>query len=207
MVSGDFLDRLSSADPVPGGGSVAALQTAMGAALLVMVSGLTIGKKRYQSVQERVEMLSRQAVTARDRAVELAEDDAKAYGEVADVLSLPRNTDAEREYRRGRMQRALKGAVEPPLATMGVAANVLEIARELVAIGNSSAVSDVGSAALAARAGYWAARLNVDINLAAIVDAEWIARIRERLSTIPEPDDAEREIMAATQAVIRGEGA
>lgn len=207
MFSGDFLDRLSSADPVPGGGSVAALQVAMSAALLMMVCRLTIGKKRYQTVQVRVEELSEHALKARDRAVELADDDAKAYGAVADVLSLPRNTDAEREYRRVLMQQALQGAVDPPLATMRVAADVIDIARELVSIGNSSAVSDVGSAALAARAGYWAARLNVDINLAAIDDAEWAAGIRESLMNIPVPDEAEQEITEATRAVIRGEGA
>ena len=58
----EYLDELSSGAPVPGGGSVAALTTALGASLLVMVTNLTIGRKRYQSVEEQVRLVQARAI-------------------------------------------------------------------------------------------------------------------------------------------------
>lgn len=43
----DFLNDLKSEAPAPGGGAVAALTGAQGAALIMMVANLTIGKKKY----------------------------------------------------------------------------------------------------------------------------------------------------------------
>jgi len=88
-----------------------------------------------------------------------------------------------------------------------VAARVLEIALDLVQFGNRSAISDVGTAALAARAGYGAGVLNVDINLAAIKDAAWNAGIREEVSAFPDVEALEREILDRTRAGIGGAGA
>ncbi len=42
-----FLDDLAAATAAPGGGSAAAYAGAIGAALVAMVAGLTIGKKKY----------------------------------------------------------------------------------------------------------------------------------------------------------------
>jgi formiminotetrahydrofolate cyclodeaminase len=204
LSSPDFLDRLSSADPVPGGGSVAALQTAMAAALAAMVANLTIGRPKYADVEDEARAIRDEALTLRHRAAALANEDEEAYGRVAAVLSLPRDTDDERAERRRRMQDALKGAVFPPLETMRTASAVIRLAGRLAVIGNRSAISDVGSAALAAHAGYRAAQLNVEINLAAIRDADWVANLRGELAALPAPTAAEREILSITQAAITG---
>lgn len=201
----DFIERLSSGDPVPGGGSVAALQVAMAAALLAMVSNLTLGRKKYADVQERVQKILAESLSLRDRAVQLVDDDVAAYTEVSTALSLPRGDDSERERRRVALQEALKGAALPPLDTMRVAASVLRLATELVNIGNRSAISDVGSAALAARAGYHAARLNVEINLSTVTDREWKSAMLLEVGEIPEPESFEQRVVAATEVVIRGE--
>jgi formiminotetrahydrofolate cyclodeaminase len=202
----DFLEKLSSSDPVPGGGSVAALQAAMGASLLAMVCALTIGRKKYAAVEAEVERIQHVASGLRDRAIVLAEEDVAAYGRVADVLSLPRSTDDEKATRRERMQEALKGAALPPLETMRVASQVLDLAGTLVSIGNTSAVSDVGTSALAARAAYHAARLNVVINLAAISDGQWVEQFQQAMDDVPPPEAIERSILQRAEAIIRGEG-
>jgi formiminotetrahydrofolate cyclodeaminase len=134
-----------------------------------------------------------------------AEEDAEAYSTVAAALALPRQSDSERSERQQRVQEGLKGAVKPPIDTMRLAARVAHLAGELADIGNRSAISDVGTALLAAVAGYHAARLNVETNLASIRDEGWVARTRESMRDLPDPASLQTAIMQRIEAVIRGE--
>jgi formiminotetrahydrofolate cyclodeaminase len=176
----------------------------MGGALLVMVANLTAGRKRFAAVEDSVLGVRTRAEALRDRALQLVDDDIAAYQRVADAMSLPRGDDDERARRRAAMQEALKGAAGPPLETMRAAAEVLQLAASMVRIGNPSAVSDVGTAAASARAGFEAARLNVEINLAAIDDDIWRKETREILETLTGVEQLERDVLAATEDVIRG---
>ncbi len=199
----EFIEQLSSANPVPGGGSVAALECALGASLLAMVTNLTLGRRKYAEVAERVTQIREEALSLRARALSLADEDVEAYGRVARVLGMPRETDAEKAERREHMQSALKGAVGPPLETMTTATRVLDLAAELMEIGNRSAISDVGSAAGAARAGFDAALLNVEINLASIADAPWVHDIRKTVDSFPPVAERADTISNYVLAAIR----
>jgi formiminotetrahydrofolate cyclodeaminase len=198
-----FLDDLASSSPVPGGGSVAALSAAMGAALLVMVCNLTIGRKRFADVQDRAEGLRADAQELLRRAAELADEDARAYSRVAQAMALPRQTDNEKILRRERIQEALKGAALPPLETMHVASDVARLSADLVSFGNPSAITDVGTAALVASASHGAARLNVLVNLGAVEDTSWAADLRARLEQVPDPNrwntDVQRQVQSAME--------
>src|SRR5690349_1504649 len=87
-----FLGDLSSAEPVPGGGSVAALHCALGAALVAMVANLTIGRKKYAHVEVDAIRIRDRALSLCDRALTLITEDADAYRAVADAMGLPRNS-------------------------------------------------------------------------------------------------------------------
>lgn len=200
-----FLEDLSSGAPVPGGGSVAALSVALGAALLVMVANLTLGRKRYQAVQEQVDGLKVRAEAVRARARRLAQDDEAAYQVVSVAMKMPRDTEEAAELRTLRVQEALKGAAFPPLETLRAASETLDLALELARVGNRSAISDVGSAALMAVAGYRAAALNVEINLVSIQDEAWVRATRERMGTIAPPEERNAAVQSMVLAAIRGE--
>jgi formiminotetrahydrofolate cyclodeaminase len=182
-----FLEELASAAPVPGGGSAAAVAAGMGAALLAMVSNLTLGRKRYADVQERAEGARDEALRLMMRACELAEDDARAYAGVSAALAMPRASDSEKAERRSRIQQALKDAAGPPLETMQVASEIARQSAQLVTFGNRSAITDVGTAALLAHSAFKAARLNVVVNLNSVDDEAWVADLRRRLEAIPDP--------------------
>jgi formiminotetrahydrofolate cyclodeaminase len=194
-----FLKNLASSSPVPGGGSVAALSAAMGAALLVMVCNLTIGKKRYADVEEKAETARSAASVLLGRARELAEEDSRAYARVAEALALTRATDTEADLRRERIQEALKGAAVPPLETMRVSSDVARLALDLVSFGNRSAVTDVGTASLVAIAAFESAKYNVLINVTSVHDDSWRSAIWTAIEEVPEPG----EWNARVQAVIR----
>lgn len=177
----------------------------MAAALLAMVANLTLGRKRYQAVQDQAERVLAEAETLRRRAQELVSEDVEAYGKVAAALSLPRESEQQKSDRQRSLQQALMAAVAPPLDTMRVASRVALLAKDLVSFGNRSAISDVGVAILSARSGYRAAKLNVEINLGSIRDPSWVAETRASMSRVPDPEIVEPQVMQQIEAVIHGE--
>ncbi|HNC50408.1 MAG TPA: cyclodeaminase/cyclohydrolase family protein, partial [bacterium] len=78
----EFLDELASSVPAPGGGSVAALAAALGAALTAMVAQLTIGKKKYADVEPIMQEISRKAETLRRDTTALIDKDTIAFNAV-----------------------------------------------------------------------------------------------------------------------------
>jgi formiminotetrahydrofolate cyclodeaminase len=168
---GSWLDEVASSAPAPGGGAVAALNAAVGAALVSMVCNLTIGNPRYAEHEERMRAALASATDLRARAVELAAEDAAAFGAVSDAYGLPRDTDADKAVRTAAIQAALVGAAEVPLRTAAVAAAVIELAGEIREGSNTNVVSDVAVAASSARAALDGAVVNVEVNLGLMKDA------------------------------------
>lgn len=200
-----FLEDLTSSKPTPGGGSVAALQASMAAALLGMVANLTLGRKRYADVQEEATAIRDASVRLRDRARLLVVEDTGAYSQVGRALGMPRATDDEKSARDSAIQEALKGAAVPPLETMRVACEIAILARQLVRIGNKSAISDVGTAVLAARAAHAAGKLNVDINLAGVRDSDWVDAVRKQVDEARWPESVAADVLKRVHSVIAGE--
>jgi methenyltetrahydrofolate cyclohydrolase len=181
-----FLDRLASAEPEPGGGSAAALVGALGAALVSMVTNLTLGKDKFAAVQDDMAEIKERSETLRRRLEELVSLDALVYGEVAAAMKLPKDDDAQKNDRHRVLQVALKGAAEVPLEVAEAAVEVARLSLPAAEKGNANAVSDAGVAAVLADAAAQSAALNVKINLAWIDDEDfrsdrW-ARIEAALS-------------------------
>lgn len=161
----ELTTRLASREPIPGGGSAAALAGAMGAALVSMVAELTIGRPDAADHEPELRELHAGALLRRDILLDLAEADAAAYAAVVSSRRMPKETEAEREARATAMLTTMVTAAEVPLQTARVAAEVLEMARSIAPIGNPNAVSDAGVAAQLAAAAIRGALLNVRINL------------------------------------------
>jgi len=181
-----YLEKLASDAPEPGGGSVAALVGALGAALVSMVTHLTLGKPKYADVQKEMAELESRAGVLRGQLEDLVTLDAQAYGAVAAAMKLPQDTDQQKASRKEVLQAALNGAAAVPLKIALTAVEVAQLSLPAAEKGNLYAVSDAGVAVLLADAAAQAAALNVKINLAWIEDetfksAAW-ARIEEALA-------------------------
>ncbi|MGA9349977.1 MAG: cyclodeaminase/cyclohydrolase family protein [Anaerolineae bacterium] len=179
-----FLDELASSAPAPGGGSVAALSGALGAALISMVCNLTVGKKKYADVQEDIEAMLGQSEALRKELVELLEADVEVYTEVSTAMKMPRATEEEEAARTAAMQRALKAATDVPMRVAEACVKVMDLCRPTAEKGNVNAVSDAGVAILMAEAGLRSAALNVLINLAWIKDETFVAENRAKLGAL-----------------------
>lgn len=168
----ELLDRLASRDPIPGGGSAAALSGAMAAALVSMVAELTIGRPDAAERDGELREVRDGAQLHRTELLALAEQDADAYDSVVAARRMPRATDVETAARAAAIRDATLAATRAPLRTAERAAEVLELAARIAPIGNRNAASDAGVAAQLASAAVRGAILNVSINLPYLAEDE-----------------------------------
>jgi formiminotetrahydrofolate cyclodeaminase len=179
-----FLDELASSAPAPGGGSVAALSGALGAALMSMVSNLTIGKEKYAGVQDEIATLLKKSEILRDRLTGLIEEDVAVYTRLSQTMKMPRNTEEQKNTRAEAMDKALKAATDVPLRVAEACVSVMDLCRPTAEMGNVNAVSDVGVGILMAEAGLRSAALNVLTNLGWIKDVKFVSENRKRLNDL-----------------------
>lgn len=163
-----FVSRVASASPTPGGGSVAAHAAALGAALAQMVTGLTIGRKKYASVDAEMKTLAGEASALRQKLTLLVERDAASYEAVRAAYTLPSDTEQAANAKTLAVRAALLGASDVPLETARAAASVAKLAAAVAERGNTNAVSDACVAALLAEAACKGAVWNVRINVASL---------------------------------------
>ena len=177
----NFLDELASNAPAPGGGSVASLSGALGAALVSMVCNLTLGKKGYEDVQDDIQDLLARSEALRQEMTGLLEADVAAYTGYSQAAKMPRDTDEQKAERAEAMQAALKVATDVPLRIAEAAVKVMDLCMPAAEKGNKWAVSDAGVAVLMAEAALRSAALNVLINLGTLKDQDFVAAKRARL--------------------------
>lgn len=179
---GSWLEELASPAPAPGGGAAAALNVSVGAALLEMVCNLTIGKPKYAEHEATMKRVLARAGELRTEALRLADEDAEAFSLVSAAYKMPKEPPEAREARTSAIQDALRDAAAVPLRTAEAAAEVVELASEILAGANVNILSDVSVAAASARAGLEAASVNVEINLAQLKETAQRAELASQLS-------------------------
>lgn len=192
----DFIDDVAQGSATPGGGAVAALAGATGAALEEMVCNLTVDKEGYEDVAEELGDIADELTANRTRLLELADEDAAAFNEVMDAYQTP-----EGEGRAEAIEEASKLATEVPLETAEECLAVLQHARTVTEKGNRNAVTDGGTGALLTHAGLQAALYNVTVNLGTIEDEGFVADVGSRTAEIEaEAEAALEEVMATVEA-------
>lgn len=168
---GSFLTKLAARLPAPGGGATAALHAAQAAALVGMVGRYSDGARFAEHADEIADVVAT-ADRVRIEALRLADADAAAFSAVADAYAMPRSTSEQKAARRVAIAAALGEACGPPVAVIDCAATAVDLAERLAPIGNRNVITDVAAAAEAARAAATTARVNIEINLGGITDAE-----------------------------------
>ncbi len=180
----ELLDEVSSSSPAPGGGSVAAVNGALGCSLLMMVCGLTIGKKKYADVQEQAQQVLNETSKVRADFLSLIDEDANAFLKLFELFKIKEPTPEQQQQ----LKSAEENAIAVPRKTMEAALAAMEQAAKLAPIGNKSAISDVGVAVQCIKAAYKGGKLNVKINLAGKDDEEkaphmkWLDEMDDRFS-------------------------
>jgi methenyltetrahydrofolate cyclohydrolase len=191
----DLLAAFRSPEPMPGGGSAAALAGALGASLLAMVAGLPRSRTSTPDEAARLADAGARCTAIAAQLAELVDRDSAAYGTVMAAFRMPKRTDEEKAARSATIQEATRSATEAPLGVMRACAEAIRQAGDVAAFGNTNAASDVQVALELLGAGLRGARHNVAINLESLKDAGYVARVTGETDRLGA--DAERDVLAA----------
>lgn len=201
----DFIEVLSSAAPVPGGGGASALVGSLGMALGSMVGNLTLGKKKYADVQEDIKQILTKAEVLQKELIDLVEKDAEVFEPLSKAYGLPKNTDEEIKEREKIMESALKNACSVPLEIMRKALEAIALHQELSIKGTRIAISDVGVGVLFCKSALMGASLNVYINTKLMKDREYADKINHETEMLLEKGSkAADEVYKAVETGIKG---
>lgn len=200
----EFTEETASESPAPGGGSVAALAGALGAALATMVANLSSHKAGWDDRWEEFSGWAEKGQALVTELLLLVDEDTAAFNRIMDVFSMPKETPEEKAARAAALESATLNAAEVPLRTMRAALEIFETARAMVLEGNPNSVSDAGVGALMARAAVAGAGMNVRINSAGLKDRAQAEKLIAEAETISrQADQLEKEITDMVNDKIR----
>ena len=161
----EFQSSLASKSATPGGGTASAVALGQSAALVAMVSRLTIGNEKWQDGWNHSQSALETASEVMESSNRLAIEDSQAFDEVMNAFKLPKTTEVETGLRKESIRKTTLLAAEVPYKTASLAIKLLDSMEPLSKSCNANAVSDVGVACLLATAGCKGALFNVEINL------------------------------------------
>lgn len=207
MTVRDFAAEAASDSPVPGGGSVAGVVGALGAAMGTMVANLSAGKRGWDDRWAEFSAWAEQGQAAVRTLLHLVDDDTRAFDAVLAAMRLPKDTPAAAAVRAEALEAATRRAIEAPLEVLRTALSSMDLMFEMAAIGLPSSISDAGVGALCARTAVRAAALNVKINVGGLKDRAFAAAaLAEAAAAEAAADAREAETLRRVEASIAAGG-
>lgn len=196
-----FIEEVASESPAPGGGSVAALAGALGAALATMVANLSSHKRGWDDKWEEFSDWAERGQAVVAELSRLVDEDTRAFDKIMAAFGLPQGSEDEKTARSVAIQSATKVAIEVPLSTMRASLNALQIAKAMAEIGNPNSISDAGVGALCARAAIRGAYLNVKINCGSLKDKSFVEqKLNEASQIVEQAQILEEETIAVCES-------
>jgi formiminotetrahydrofolate cyclodeaminase len=196
-----FIEQLAAPTPTPGGGSAGAYAGAMGAGLVAMVAGLTIGKKKYAEVEAEMQAIRVMAEKLRKDLTQAVDDDASSFEVLMATFKLPKDTDEQKSARNSAIIQATLNAAHIPLNVSEDAVKVMELAFKCAKDGNLNAISDSMSGFAMARAALTAAGYNVRININSLEDKSAGEKMLKELAELEKKAD---KLESDIRQVIQG---
>lgn len=200
----EFLEKLASNAPTPGGGGGAAMAGALAVALTSMVGNLTVGKEKFAQHEAEVQELLAKAEALRMKMFLLVNADAEVFDSFMTCYRLPKNTDEEKQARNQAIQNAAKEAAEVPLKIAEACLEVMKLAERIAIIGNPGAITDAAVSAIMARAALRSAVYNVVVNLKLIKDEVYNQAIYAKTEAIQKEAEALEKATLITADEVLG---
>ncbi|MCX7597967.1 MAG: cyclodeaminase/cyclohydrolase family protein [Armatimonadetes bacterium] len=175
-----YLGRLASDSPTPGGGSVAALVAALGAGLGPMVAAFTVGREKYAAVEQDMRAILAALEAGRQALLELVQADMDAYGGFRAAYSMPKDDPGRPQA----IQEALRASLAVPVAVLEESLKIARLLPDLVEKGNPNLVSDAGCAAALLEGAALAAYMNVVVNLPSLSDKGFAGETQRRCENL-----------------------
>ena len=186
-VFSEFIDDLASEKSSPGGGSVAALTGAQAVSLVLMVSRLTLGKKKYEDVQAEVEEIIRKADPIKSSLMGKVDEDVAIFGEIMGCYKIPK------EERDGPLKECLKKSAYFSFSMVEEGLEIMKMASRIGEIGNSNLISDAAIAVTLGMSTIESSIINVRINLQPLGDEKVTTELEEKMSSIRQEAQSVKE--------------
>ncbi len=175
-----FTESVAQSTVTPGGGAVSASAGALAAALAEMASGLTIGKRGYESVENNMHAIKSTAGVLRQKLLDGIEDDIEAFNHLMYTIRLPKDNPD----RQPAIQKATLHAAEVPLQVARLGYEALQLLGQVTEIGNHNAAIDAAVGAHMALAAIEGSALNVRVNLMGVQDETLVQRYTDEIDHI-----------------------
>lgn len=179
-----FIDELSSKTPAPGGGGASALVGSIGVALGSMVGNLTVGKKKYEDVEEDIQILLKKSEALIMRLNQLVQKDAAVFEPLAKAYGMPTDTEEERADRDKVLQEALIQATKVPLTIAECSLEGIRLLDQYARKGSRLAVSDAGVGVIFCKSAIQGSKLNVLINLKLMKDEALKKELHDKMTAL-----------------------
>ena len=173
----EFIESVASKEPIPGGGSVAALVGALGASLSAMVARLTVGKKKYIAVAAEMEKNIDEITKIQKDLIALVQKDIDNFEPLAKLYRKKAKTPEEKAALDAEKQEALHTACQVPMEIIIKCGRAIELAQEFAVKGNKIVIADSASSAVLCKAAMQAASFNIYINTNMMKDKELAKKI------------------------------
>lgn len=180
----EFIEILSSKEPVPGGGGASALAAAVGMAMGNMTGSLTVGKKNYAEEQNEINELISHGQKLQKELADLVQKDADVFSPLVKAYQMPKETEEEKNAKEKVLERALRDACAVPMNIMEKCGQAMVLCKRFVEIGNKSAISDAAGGAVICRAALESASLNVFINTKSMKDRGYAEEMNKKADAL-----------------------
>jgi glutamate formiminotransferase / formiminotetrahydrofolate cyclodeaminase len=203
MTVSAFTYETASESPAPGGGSIAAVCGALGAALGTMVANLSSHKKGWDHRWEEFSGYAEKGQAIVKEMLFLVDEDTRAFNKIMDALSLPKNNEHEKKMRTEALESATVNAIRVPFKTIETAFSAFDLLKAMAEKGNPNSVSDAGVGVLSIRTAIRGAYLNVIINAKGIKNnPEVDALVAQAEQYVKDAEILETEIMSIVMSQI-----
>lgn len=169
----NYVEVLSSTEPVPGGGGASAMSAAIGVASGNMMCRLTLNKKRYAHVHDDFETLAQQAKQLERQFLELVTRDAEAFSILFNAYNLPEETASQQQKKADTLEQALRIACAVPFETMQHCCEAIALQKHLAERGTVNALSEVSVGVALCRGALQGAAASVFINTKLMQDRNY----------------------------------
>ena len=170
----DFLEKLSSTESMPGGGTVAAIVGANAVSCALKVCNLSLGKEKYKENEKLIKDSIKILEEKRKLFLDFMDKDAESFKAMEDVYKLPKVTEEEKAKRKDALANACKICSDIPIKIINVAVESIDVVSKLVGKTNASAASDLKIADMMLRATVKGGWENVKINAKYITDEKYL---------------------------------
>lgn len=203
----DFIIELSSEAPSPGGGSTAALVSALASSLNSMVYSLTIGKKAFEKLNDNEKSnmikLKKEAEKFTVKCKSFMEKDREDFLSLMDSYRLPKENEEEIKIRKEKIKENTIRAMETPLNLAKECIGFYKNIEFAIKFGNKNLISDAGVATILLHSAIESSIINVKVNLSSLKGEEAFSGIENECKDILSESCAKKcDLLRQVEVVI-----